>query len=166
MLRQTVCRPLCFCAKPPSGAQDQILITVRHLPVCWCGPPSLTRGRVCRLQLLLVLASAVILGFDSPGTHDYILLSHSRLPQPGGPGPRVYIPQEQGDAVISPGIGFPFRRLLRLSGIRWRYSNPPPHRILTTSPCYISPARTTQKTSISLLLVLSLPEKRVYGAVP
>jgi hypothetical protein len=27
--------------------------------VCWCGAFSLTRGRVCRLQLLLVLASAV-----------------------------------------------------------------------------------------------------------
>jgi hypothetical protein len=36
---------------------------------------SLTRGRVCRLQLLLVLASAVILGPKSRGTFDHILLS-------------------------------------------------------------------------------------------
>jgi hypothetical protein len=39
---------------------------------------SLTRGWVCRLQLLLALASAVILGFDSHGTHDHILLSGIR----------------------------------------------------------------------------------------
>jgi hypothetical protein len=31
-----------------------------------------------------------------------------RDPQPGGPGPRIYIPQEQGDPVIPPGTGFPF----------------------------------------------------------
>jgi hypothetical protein len=36
------------------------------------------RGRVCRLQLLLALASADILGFESLGTHDHILLSQIR----------------------------------------------------------------------------------------
>jgi hypothetical protein len=35
----------------------------------------LTRRWVCRLQLLLVLASAVILGSGSRGTHDHLLLS-------------------------------------------------------------------------------------------
>jgi hypothetical protein len=54
-------------------------------------------------------------------------VSDSRLPQPGGPGPRIYIPQEQGGPVIPPGTGFPFRRLLGLAGVRWRYSTPPPH---------------------------------------
>jgi hypothetical protein len=29
-----------------------------------------------------------------------------RLPQPGGPGPCTYIPQEQGGPVIPPGTGF------------------------------------------------------------
>jgi hypothetical protein len=54
-------------------------------------------------------------------------MSDSRLPQPGGPGPRIDIPQEQGDPVIPPGTGFPFRHLLRLAGLRWRYSTQPPH---------------------------------------
>jgi hypothetical protein len=36
------------------------------------------RGWVSRLQLLLVLAGAVILGSQSGGTHDHILLSHIR----------------------------------------------------------------------------------------
>jgi hypothetical protein len=29
-----------------------------------------------------------------------------RLPQPGGPGPCIYIPQELGGRVIPPGTGF------------------------------------------------------------
>jgi hypothetical protein len=37
-----------------------------------------TRGWVCCLQLLLVFASAVILMFESRGTHDHILLSQIR----------------------------------------------------------------------------------------
>jgi hypothetical protein len=34
--------------------------------------------------------------------------------KPGGPHPRICIPQEQGGPVIASGIGFPFRRLLWL----------------------------------------------------
>jgi hypothetical protein len=42
-------------------------------------------------------------------------------------------PQEQCGPVTSPGTGFPFRRLLRLAGLRWRYSNPPPRGVLSTA---------------------------------
>jgi hypothetical protein len=52
-----------------------------------------TRGRVCRLQLLPTLASAVIFGSESRGTDDHILLSQIR--------------------------DFLFRRLLRLTRLRW-----------------------------------------------
>jgi hypothetical protein len=44
-------------------------------------------------------------------THDHILLSHLRLPQPGGPGPRIHIPQEQGGRY-TPGHWVPFSSLL------------------------------------------------------
>jgi hypothetical protein len=47
------------CCQVPSGVQDQILITIRQIQVCWCGVPSLSRGWVCCLQLLLAFASAV-----------------------------------------------------------------------------------------------------------
>jgi hypothetical protein len=58
----------------------------------------------------------------------YFTVSNSKLPQPGGLGSRIYIPQEQGGPVIPPGTtGFLFRRLLRLARLRWRYLNPPPH---------------------------------------
>jgi hypothetical protein len=59
----------------------------------------------------------------------YFTDSDSRVPQPGGSGVHIYIPQEQGCPVIPPGTGFPFRRLLRFAGLRWRFSNPPPHGV-------------------------------------
>jgi hypothetical protein len=64
------------------------------------------------------------------GSWPYFTVSYSRLPQPGGPDPRIYIPQEQGGPVILPGTVFHFRRLLRLAGPR--YSNPPPYACLKT----------------------------------
>jgi hypothetical protein len=91
-------RPVCFGINHSSGAYDQIFITVRQLQVCWRGALSLTRGRVCRIQLLLVLASVVIVGSESRVTRDHILLS------------QIW--------------DFPFRRLLRLAGLWWRYSTP------------------------------------------
>jgi hypothetical protein len=83
----------------------------------------------------------------------YFTVSDSRLLQPGGPGPRIYIPQQQGGSVMPPGTGYPFRGLLGLTGLRLRYSKPLPHGLLshsgsnsqwTTSPHYIAPARTTE----------------------
>jgi hypothetical protein len=50
----------------------------------------------------------------------YFTVSDSRHPQPGGPGPRITIPQEQGGPVIPPGIVFSFRHLLRHAGLWWR----------------------------------------------
>jgi hypothetical protein len=66
----------------------------------------LTRGQVCCLQLLLALASADFLGSESLGSRDHILLSQF--------------------------WDFPFRRLLRLAGSRWRYSTPLPHEFFCT----------------------------------
>jgi hypothetical protein len=51
-----------------------------------------------------------------PRNSDHILLSqipdHS---QPGGPGPRIYIPQKKDGPIILPGTEFLFRLLLRLA---------------------------------------------------
>jgi hypothetical protein len=51
-----------------------------QLRVCWYRALSLTRGRVCRLELLLALASEVILGSESHwNSLPYFTLSDSRL---------------------------------------------------------------------------------------
>jgi hypothetical protein len=51
----------------------------------WYGAPSLTRGRVCLLQCII-----------------YNIFTVSDL----RPGPCIYIPQEQGGPVITPGTGY------------------------------------------------------------
>jgi hypothetical protein len=91
--------------------------SVWQLWVSWFAAPSLTRGWVLQ-QFLLGLARAVTLGSKSRRTHDHILLSNLRLLQPRGPGPRIYILKEEFAPVIAPGTGFPFRHLLRLTGLR------------------------------------------------
>jgi hypothetical protein len=75
---------------------SNISFSAEHLQCSNCRyvTSSLTRGWVYCLQLLLALASAVILKSESRGTRD-----------------------------------FPSRRLLRLAGLRWRNSAPPPHGI-------------------------------------
>jgi hypothetical protein len=76
-----------------------------------------------------VICSAITHWLESHKTHNHRLMSHLRLPQPGGPGPFIYMPQEQSGPVIPPGTGFPFRRLLRFARLRRRYSNPPLRRV-------------------------------------
>jgi hypothetical protein len=55
------------------------------------------------------------------------VISVASNPQPGGPSHCIYVPQWQGDPVMPPGTGFLFCRLLWLTGLWWKYSNPPPH---------------------------------------
>jgi hypothetical protein len=67
---------------------------------------SLMRGRVCRLQLLLALTSAVILGFDSCGTHDHILLSQIRdSPNLEGQAPVFISPRNRVTRLYSQALG-------------------------------------------------------------
>jgi hypothetical protein len=130
---QSVSKSWCLA---PSGAHDQIFITLWQLRSCFCGAPSLTRGRISLLYKLLALARAVFLGYESLGIRDHILLS------------QIW--------------DFPFRRILRLTGSRWRYSTPPPHGFAPSLWIHFSYnhfAQTQRKTQSVLLM------KFVYSAV-
>jgi hypothetical protein len=61
----------------PSLLRPTTRIFIFQLNTCGYSPyvtSSLTRGLVCCLQLLLALASAIILSSESRGTHNHILL--------------------------------------------------------------------------------------------
>jgi hypothetical protein len=93
----------------------------------FCGAPSLTRGRVCLLYMLLALDRAVFLGSESLWTRDHILLSQIwDFPQTRRVTVEVLDP---ASTLVS--------------------SNSPP--ILLTVPTYNSSARTPRKTRLSVV---------------
>jgi hypothetical protein len=100
----------------PLETHDQYFFS--KLNTCGHSPyatSSLTRKWVCRLQLLLVLASAVILGSKSRGTRDHILLFKFETP----PTCRARSPY-----LYPPGTGWP-----RYTPRHWvPFSSPPTTR--------------------------------------
>jgi hypothetical protein len=165
MLWPMVSEPVSLCVKHPSGAQDKIFITIRHLQVCWCGAPSLMRGQVCRLQLLVALTSAVILN-----SWPYFAVSDSRLPPTWRARYPYLYPQVTGCPSHTTDTRFPLLRLLWLAGLQWRYSNPHPcggWLKWTTSSRYVAPVQTAQKTSLPSSCIPLLPGKQcVHRALP
>jgi hypothetical protein len=114
-LRPTVTRPVRLGIRCPSGTRDQFYflleIFVRQLRVCNFVAPSLTRGRACNLlhNYFWALPEQLLLGRSPRRTHDHILLSHLRLPQPAGPGRSPYLyPTGTGWPSYTPGHWVPF----------------------------------------------------------
>jgi hypothetical protein len=106
---------------------------------------------------------AKLFSCSSPAGFIAIFCLRFETPQPGGPGTRIYIPQEQGGPVIPPGTGFLFRLFLRLAGLRCKYSNPPPHGRGGANRKHRFHHHSS--TIPRLLLAHSLPREPVYRVV-
>jgi hypothetical protein len=104
---------------------DPPLVFFFQLNTCGYSPyvtSSLTKGWVCRLELLLTLTSALILGYNSRGIHDLILLSQIRDSPNLESQVSVFISARNWvTQLYPPHTGFPFRRLRRLARLQWRY---------------------------------------------
>jgi hypothetical protein len=67
-----------YWCRAPSGAHDQIFVTVWQLRSCFRGAPSLTRGRVCLFYMLWPLPAQSFLGPSPLGP--YFTVSDLRVP--------------------------------------------------------------------------------------
>jgi hypothetical protein len=114
-LHATYCYDQCLCRAPIWGHED-IYVTVGHLRPSCCEAPILTRGPVGNL----------LLQFPATLTHGHSLLSNLTSPTWRARPPCLY-PRDHCGPVILPGTVFPYSRLSRLTGLRWGYSNLPPH---------------------------------------
>jgi hypothetical protein len=74
-LRLTVSQSVILGVELHLGLMTRYLLLFDSYGLVFVGLPSLTRGRVCLVEMLLALARAVFLGSESLGTRDHILLS-------------------------------------------------------------------------------------------
>jgi hypothetical protein len=77
------------------GTCEQILLPVGMLLSQLCGLVSI--GRPLWRDDESAIFSVITQWSESLRTRNHTLLPHLRLPQPGGPGSRMYFPQEQGN---------------------------------------------------------------------
>jgi hypothetical protein len=157
LFRQSAGQLNCCWPSPAQSFLASSVVEIHDQDFCSCvldvGPP-LWRGEgsvcPCRRYICCTAGNSVpdwlLNGFWPSPAQWFLVLSPMGLmtilysltalgafslsPQPGGSGPCICVPQWQGDPVLPPGTEFPFRHLLRLAGLRWWYSNPPPHRDL------------------------------------
>jgi hypothetical protein len=102
-LRLTVSQSVCLGIEYPCGTCDQILLPVGMLLSEIWGLVSV--GRPLWREDGRATYSVITQWSESRKTRNHTLLSHLRLPETGGSGSRIYVPQEQGGPVIPRALG-------------------------------------------------------------
>jgi hypothetical protein len=114
----------------PSPLRFMARMIFSHLNTCGHSPYVLTREWVCRLELLLALASAFILRSESRRTHDHILLSQIRdFPNLELRSPYLYPPRKKVAQLYPPALGSLSVAFHDSQGYGRGNSNPPPHSV-------------------------------------
>jgi hypothetical protein len=117
-LRLAVIQSVFLGIEHPCGTCDQILLPVRVLLSQICRLISVRRP-VWR-EDMSAICSVITQWSESRKTRNHTLLAHLRLPQPGWPGSRIYIQQEQG----GPGVAGPTYK----ASVRTHLKTPPSNR--------------------------------------
>jgi hypothetical protein len=125
---QSVSQSVSFGVKHPTWAKDQIFISQTVAGLLMWGALS---DKKTGLSLTVVAdprqRSHSRIRFPRD-LWPYFTVSDSRAPNLEGQVPIFVSPRNRVTRLYPhPDTGFPFRRLLRLAGLRWRYSNPTPH---------------------------------------
>jgi hypothetical protein len=107
---RSLSQSVCLGIEHPCETCDQILLPVGMLVSEISGLVSV--GRRLWREDGSAVCSAITQWSESLRTRNHTLLSHLRLLQPGWPGSRIYIPQEQSGLVIPPGPRWSEVRLL------------------------------------------------------
>jgi hypothetical protein len=114
---RSVSQWVCLGTEHPCGAYDHILLPVGRLLSEGCG--ILSVGRPLWREDESAVFIAVTQWSKSLRTRNHTLLSHPRHPQPGGPGSRICITQEQGGPVILRALGSLYVASYDSQGYRW-----------------------------------------------
>jgi hypothetical protein len=112
-----------WCKAPIWAPKNQIFVSVRHLRVCSCGRP-LWREDGPVVYNCYWFSPAQSFSGPSPARLMAMPYCFTLENPPTWRARSSYLYRPGTRWPVPPGTGCPFRRLLRITGLWWRYSNP------------------------------------------
>jgi hypothetical protein len=120
------------------GLGDQFFflleISFRLLRVCYFVAPSLTRVQVCNLlyNCFWALPEQSLLSEVPQNSRPYFTVSSETPPTWRARSPYLFPPRNRVTQLYPRALGSLFVASYDSQGLRWRYSNPPPHGVVVT----------------------------------